>query len=136
MNTSLFGPFKPYIEGLIDQKKAIGYPYETSARILKTFEVSCRTHHPDETKLTKAIAMHWAEQRPGEHVNGLVRRITPVRQLAKYMLRIGIDAYVIPPGILVYGAVMYRISLRIRSLGPFLLKLIAVRLISIVQPDI
>ena len=99
MNTPLSGPFKPYIEGLIEQKKAVGYPYETSARILKAFEVFCRTHYPDETKLTKAMGMHWAEQRQGEHVNGLVRRITPVRQLAKYMIRIDIEAYIIPPGI-------------------------------------
>jgi integrase/recombinase XerD len=43
--------------------------------------------------------MHWAEKRQDEHVNWLIRRITPVRQLAKYMNRMGIEAYVIPPGI-------------------------------------
>ena len=43
--------------------------------------------------------MHWAEKRPDEHVNGLIRRITPIRQLAKYMNRIGIEAYLIPEGI-------------------------------------
>ena len=43
--------------------------------------------------------MHWAEKRPEEHVNTLHRRITPVRQLAKYMNRLGIEAYLIPSGI-------------------------------------
>lgn len=99
MSAPLSGHFKPYIEGLIEQKKAIGYPYETSARILKAFDAFCATNYPDETKLTQTIAMRWAEKRPGEHVNYLVRRITPVRQLAKYMMRMGIDAYIIPPGI-------------------------------------
>ena len=99
MSAPLSGHFKPYIEGLIEQKKSMGYPYETSARILKAFDVFCSTHYPDETKLTQMLAMHWAEKRQGEHVNYLVRRITPVRQLAKYMMRVGIDAYIIPPGI-------------------------------------
>jgi integrase/recombinase XerD len=97
MNTS--GNFKSYIEGLIEQKRSIGFPYDTSARILKTFGVFCLDHFPDETALTKEIAMHWAEKRQDEHVNWLIRRITPVRQLAKYMNRMGIEAYVIPPGI-------------------------------------
>jgi integrase/recombinase XerD len=99
MNTPASGNFKPYIEGLIEQKRSIGNPYDTSVRILKTFSVFCMDHYPDETILTKKMAMHWAEKRPDEHVNGLVRRITPIRQLAKYMIRLGIEAYVISPGI-------------------------------------
>ena len=99
MNTTFSSHLKSHIEGLIEQKKAIGYPYKTSARILKEFDVFCRTHHPDETTLTKEVVMHWAEQKQGEHVNYLARRITPVRQLAKYMIGMGIDSYVIPPGI-------------------------------------
>ena len=33
------GHFKTYIDGLIEQKRAIGFPYETSARILKAFSL-------------------------------------------------------------------------------------------------
>jgi integrase/recombinase XerD len=99
MNTLVSGHFKLYIDGLVEQKKAIGYPYETSARILKAFDTFCMTYYPDEITLTKDMAMHWAEQKQGEQVNNLIRRITPVRQLAKYILRLGIEAYVIPPGI-------------------------------------
>lgn len=93
------GNFQPYIEGLIEQKKSLGYPYETSARHLQTFGVFCQKHYPNETTLTQEIAMRWAEKRAEEHVNGLQRRITPVRQLAKYMNRLRIEAYVIPDGI-------------------------------------
>lgn len=99
MNTPISGNFKHYIEGLVEQKKAIGYSYDTPARILKTFSVFCMDHYPDETVLTQEIAMHWAEKREDEHVNWLMRRITPVRQLAKYMNCLGVNAYVIPPGI-------------------------------------
>ena len=52
MNTPVSGTFKPYIEGLIEQKKSIGYPYDTSARILNTFGIFCMTHYPGETTLT------------------------------------------------------------------------------------
>ena len=99
MSTSPSTHFKPYIEGLIEQKRAIGYPYDASARILKGFSNFCIENYPDKEILTQEIAMHWAERRQNEHVNGLLRRITPVRQLAKYMIGIGIEAYVIPPGI-------------------------------------
>ncbi len=99
MNTPVSGNFKPYIEGLIEQKRSIGYPYDISARRLKAFSVFCMNHYPDETTLTKAMAMQWAEKRQNENVNSLLRRITPIRQLAKYMNRLGIEAYIIPPGI-------------------------------------
>ena len=95
----IIGNFKSYIEGLIEQKNSLGFPYTSSARILKVFSVFCATRYPDEKNLTKEIAMHWAEKKQDEHVNWLIRRITPIRQLAKYMNSIGIDAYLIPSGI-------------------------------------
>jgi integrase len=99
MNAPVSGNFKPYIEGLIEQKRSLGYLYDSSARILKRFGDFCKTYYPNETMLTKEVAMHWAQRRPDEHVNGLMHRITPIRQLAKYMNRLGVNAYIIPPGI-------------------------------------
>jgi len=99
MKTPNSGNFTPYIEGLIEQKKSIGYPYNSSALVLKRFSAFCTNHYPHETILTKEVAMHWAKKKQDEHVNGLLRRITPVRQLAKYMNSIGIEAYIIPSGI-------------------------------------
>jgi integrase/recombinase XerD len=96
MSYQFYSHFQPYIEGLIEQKQAIGYPYDTSARILKEFDRFCDSHYPSSTTLTAEITLHWATKRPDEHMNNLFRRITPVRQLAKYMNSIGIDAYVIP----------------------------------------
>jgi len=99
MKYAYSGNFKLYIAGLIEQKISIGYPYDSSAQLLKTFDVFCIQNYPDEKILTKEITMHWAEKRQYEHANGLIRRISPVRQLAKYMNSIGIDAYLIPAGI-------------------------------------
>jgi integrase/recombinase XerD len=103
MNYTFLSNFKKYIEGLIEQKQAIGFPYVTSQKHLKTFDRFCLEHYPQETRLTREIGMHWAELGPQEHVNTLIRRTTPVRQLAKYMNSIGVEAYVIPQGILPKG---------------------------------
>ncbi len=99
MNILFSSNFKTYIEGLIEQKRSLGYTYESPAQILKLFDAFCREHYPDETRLTQKLVMHWAEKREGEHVNRLGNRLTPVRQLAKYMHRLALEAYVIPPGL-------------------------------------
>ena len=99
MNTPVSGNFKPYIDGLIKQKRSLGYLYNVSAWVLKTFSVFCMNHYPDETTITKAMAMQWAERRQDENLNSLAARITPIRQLAKYMHCLGVEAYVIPLGI-------------------------------------
>jgi hypothetical protein len=136
MNKPVSGNFKTYIEGLIEQKSSIGHSYDSAARVLKKFSIFCMDHYPDEATLSKAMVMQWAERMPNEHVNSLIGRIYPIRQLAKYMIRLGIEAYVIPLGIPGKRIRYVLISLRIRNCKPFLLKLIGVRLICPVLPGI
>lgn len=88
-----------HIESLLGVKHAIGLPYATSERHLRNFDAMCAQEYPGQTALTRQMAMGWAVGRPGEHVNSQMRRITPVRQLAKHMAGSGADAYVIPPGV-------------------------------------
>ena len=87
------------ISSLLELKYAIGLPYQTSERHLRAFDAMCARDYPEQDVLTRQMAMAWAVGRPGEHVNGQMRRITPVRQLAKHMAGDGGAAYVIPPGI-------------------------------------
>lgn len=91
--------FKIYIEGLIEQKQSLGYPYVSSGRILYNFDNYCLKNFPNEHTLTSEIVMSWASIRENEHQNGLLRRITPIRQLAKYMNSIGIESYILPSNI-------------------------------------
>lgn len=86
----------PAIAGLIAQKRAMGYPYDTSAAILGRFDAFAANRFPGEASLTKDLCMAWATMREGEHQNTLLRRVTPVRQLGKYIAGKGGDAYVIP----------------------------------------
>ncbi|MDQ6740484.1 MAG: tyrosine-type recombinase/integrase, partial [Actinomycetota bacterium] len=70
-----------------------------SGRHLHKFDAMCARDFPGQGNLTREMAMAWVVARPGEHVNGQMRRITPVRQLAKHIASLGVDAYVIPTGI-------------------------------------
>ncbi len=88
-----------HIESLIEVKHAIGLPYTTSQRHLFAFDAMCSRDYPESGVLTREMAMAWAAARPGEHVNGQMRRITPVRQLAKHITGLGQIKYAIPAGI-------------------------------------
>ena len=88
-----------WIQGLLEIKHAMGLPYEESERHLHQFDAMCAQHYPGQVILSREMAMEWVVQRPGEHVNGQMRRITPIRQLAKHIASLGADAYVIPTGI-------------------------------------
>lgn len=97
--TGLVSGLAPHIESLLAVKHALGLPYTTSGRHLQVFDAMCAEHYPEQAELTRPMAMAWAKARAGEHVNGQMRRITPVRQLAKHMAMLGVQAYVIPAGI-------------------------------------
>jgi integrase len=79
----------------ISQKQASGYPYQSSSRILRCFDVMAAEKFPGERLLTKEICGLWLKYKPGEHPNGLLRRITPVRQFGKYLRALGYNAYII-----------------------------------------
>lgn len=96
---NLFSGLAPHIQGLLEIKHALGFPYATSERHLRQFDAMCARDYPGQAVLTRQMAMSWAASRDGEHVNGQMRRITPIRQLAKYMNDMGVKAYLIPAGI-------------------------------------
>lgn len=84
------------IKDFIGQKRASGYPYQSSARILLHFDLLAAEKFPRESTITREMCSAWIQSKSGEHPNGLLRRVTPVRQLGKYMKGLGYDVYVIP----------------------------------------
>jgi len=89
--------FKQYIEGLIMQKHALGFPYLGSEDYLRQFDKMCLSEFPNETELTKEIGQKWGTVRDTEKRASFQNRMAPIRELAKYMLRLGIDAYIVEP---------------------------------------
>ena len=86
-----------YIDGLVSQKKALGYSYSYGERILKLFDDFCCERFPDENTITRPMGLEWTTPLPGEKKSiSTAKRMAPVRELGKYMLRKGIKAYIIP----------------------------------------
>ena len=91
--------FRADIEAFIIQKRASGYPYNTSARVLGYLDAMISKSFPDSDILSKEICNAWIDKCSSFHQNTLLRRVTPVRQLAKYLVGTGKEAYIIPGGI-------------------------------------
>jgi len=92
-------PLAPLMEQLVREKRAIGHKYDTPARVLKDFDrFLCQTNiKPNE--LPKNLVLQWVEQRPNEQASNVQRRIIQVRQLARFMIRLGYLAFLPPIGL-------------------------------------
>jgi integrase len=85
--------FAPYITGLIEQKRACGYAYVYQEYILESFDRFCTEQSHEVNTITRDLVMEWAVQRPTEGKNFRNQRVSFVRQLALYMLSLGLDVY-------------------------------------------
>ncbi len=90
------------IAGLIAEKRALGYKYVCEELALARFDAFCATAFPGLDTVTRASVEAWvacARRRAVKPatVNSL---ITPVRELARWLHRRGVDAYVLPAGVL------------------------------------
>lgn len=93
------GPLHTHLEAFLQQKWAVGFPYQTGMYGLQAFDRFCAAHYPDADTLDRTMALHWAERRPEESINTLIRRVTPIRQFAHYLNGQGISAYILPSGL-------------------------------------
>ena len=97
MTYSYSSNFKPFIEGLVQQKNAVGFKYKSAEYYLWIFDRFCKAKFPDETILSRYIVMQWAERKQTEGIGTRKIRLACIRELAKYMIGLGIDdTYVIP----------------------------------------
>ena len=90
------------IAGLVAEKRALGYKYVSEERVLARFDTFCASEFPALDTVTRASLEAWvtsARRRAAKPatVNNLV---APVRELARWLQRRGVDAYVLPAGVL------------------------------------
>jgi hypothetical protein len=86
------------IAGLVAEKRALGYKYVCEERALARFSAFCASEFPGLDTVTRASVEAWiacARRRAVKPatVNNL---IAPVRELARWLGRRGVDAYVLP----------------------------------------
>lgn len=96
MRFSFSSKFANHIIDFIESKRAYGYDYYESERLLYMFDRFCVTEYPEETTITQSLFFKWAEQRETENNKYRLNRISAVRELARYMRSIGVAAYILP----------------------------------------
>ena len=84
------------IAGYIEEKRAVGYKYIKPSSLLKQFDTLAAKEHLREKKLPKELVLLWTKKRPNETDSSRDGRISIVRELAKYMVRLGYEAYIFP----------------------------------------
>jgi integrase len=84
----------PYIQGLLDEKRALGYTYDDEARFLRRFDQYWIEHNGYDPKITMDSLEQWCRQRPTEGKRSQSHRIAVVRQLALHIVGMGIACYI------------------------------------------
>lgn len=84
------------IAGYIEEKRAVGYKYRKGSSLLKQFDTLAAKEHLVELKLSKELVLLWTEKRPNETSSTRNGRISIVRGLAEYMVRLDYEAYMFP----------------------------------------
>jgi integrase/recombinase XerD len=90
------------ISGLVSEKRAVGYKYVCEERALARFDAFCAREFPGLDTVTQASVEAWiaAARRRAVKPATVNNLIAPVRELARWLHRRGLDAYVLPGGVL------------------------------------
>jgi len=84
----------PFIQGLLDEKRTLGYSYNDEAKVLRRFDQYWIENNRDTPQITMDSLDEWRRQRPTEGKGSQSHRIAVVRQLALYMTGLGIACYI------------------------------------------
>lgn len=85
-----------HMDGLVKEKQSLGFSFGLGERTLRQFDKFCLENFPTETTITKEMGLSWVAFRVSEKERSPAKRMAAIRELAKYMIRKGLDAYVIP----------------------------------------
>jgi len=94
INYSYRSVLAPYIQGLLDEKHALGYAYNDEAKFLRRFDQYWMENNGGDPKITVDSLERWCRQRPTEGKRSQSHRIAVVRQLTLYMAGLGIACYI------------------------------------------
>jgi integrase/recombinase XerD len=86
------------ITALVSEKRAIGYKYDAEQQVLARFEAFCRCEFPGEDMLTEASVQAWIATARGRGVKPATLQglAAPIRELARWLGRRGVAAYLLP----------------------------------------
>ncbi|SFD42507.1 tyrosine-type recombinase/integrase [Ruminococcus albus] len=94
MNIAFKSVLAPYIQGLLDQKRALGFKYDNEAYILARFDKYWLETNGDSDDVTMESLEGWTRLLPTEGKSSQAGRISVIRQLTLYMNGLGKISYV------------------------------------------
>ena len=83
----------PFISGLLNEKRSLGFSYQTEELILKRFDQYCVDNNLKDFCVTKDFLNGWCLQSKTEGISNQKKRISVVRQLMLYMISLGNVVY-------------------------------------------
>ena len=86
------------ITALVAEKRAVGCKYEAEARVLTRFGAFSRSQFPELDTLTEASVQAWITAARQRNVKPATLQglVAPVRELARWLTRRGVTAYLLP----------------------------------------
>ena len=91
--------FQQEIRDLIELKRALGFSYEAEADSLRRIDTFLCRNTLSEKYITKELCDLWCKKRTYETVTNQASRISTMRVFCRYLIDIGIPAYIPPKGI-------------------------------------
>jgi integrase len=88
--------FAELLQTFVRDKLASGYKYESERKILKYFDQLCKERQEGQPILTKALVQQWSVQKPTESLMYRNKRVSLIRQFAKFLISRGYKAYIAP----------------------------------------
>jgi integrase len=88
--------FKNLLRDFVEEKKQCGYKYDSEKKILKYFDLLCIEMDTKIPELTKEIVVRWSVQKNTENKGYTNKRISIIRQFAKYLISYNLKAYIAP----------------------------------------
>lgn len=84
----------PFIQGLIEEKRSMGFLYDDTAYVLKEFDQYCITKGLTSLKVTREFLDDWMKRKETEGEYNQTGRVSASRQLLLYMAGLGHEVYI------------------------------------------
>ena len=84
----------PCIQGLIDEKRSMGFIYDDTADDLKAFDQYCVDKNLSSLQVTREFLDDWLKRKDSESTYTQTGRISASRQLLLYMAGLGHEVYI------------------------------------------
>ena len=88
--------FAQIVDDYVQEKRAIGYRFDKGSQTLRRIVDIQREIDHGAPRLSRELIERWIEKTPWENETNRSRRISALRGLGEYMVRMGYDAIIIP----------------------------------------